>query len=89
MGDEILTGPVGFYDCADDVFGNLVKICQQLLGIFRQAVATVTKGGVIVMTTDSGIQADTFYDLPGIQIPNLGISIQFIEICYAEGKIGV
>ena len=38
-------------------------VCQQLLGILRQAVTPITDRGGILVASDSGIQTNTFNDL--------------------------
>ena len=59
VGNEILARAVAFHDGLDEVFRDILVIGQQLLGVFGQAVAAVTKRGVVVMASDAWIEAYT------------------------------
>ena len=54
-----------------------------------QAVAAVTKAGIIIMCANAGVEADALDDMPGIKPLHLGVGVQFIEEGNAEGQIGV
>ena len=89
FGNEVLAGAVGFDDGFNQVFGNILVVCKQLLGVLGEAVAAVAEGGVIVMGADARIQAHALDDFLGIQMLQLGIGVQLVEIADPQGKVGV
>jgi hypothetical protein len=74
---------------ADDVIRDRFVVRQQLLGIFRQAVAAIAKGGVVIVITDTRIEAHAFDDLFTVQTLALSIAVQFIKVSDAQRQIGV
>ena len=62
----------------------IVVIGKQLLGVFGQAVAAVTKRRVIVMAADARVQADTVDDIAGVQSAHLGVGVQLVKIGHAQ-----
>ncbi|EJX04076.1 membrane protein [gut metagenome] len=89
VGNEILTSLVGFHDGRHHVLRHILVVGQQLLGIFRQAITTVAKTRVIIVRTDTRIQAYPLNDGLRIQSFNFGIGIQLIEIADTECQIGI
>lgn len=87
--NEIFAGAVGLHDGLDEIFRHILVVGEELLGIFRQAVAAVTKAGIIIMCANAGVEADALDDMPGIKPLHLGAGVQFIEEGNAEGQIGV
>ena len=85
----ILPGAVAFHNSLDQVLRYVLIVGQQLLGIFGQAVAAVAEGGVVIVIAHPGIQGDAFDDGGSIQAFYFRIGIQFVEIGYAQGQIGV
>ena len=71
VGDEVLSGAVCLDDRFDEVFGHILIVSEQLLGIFWQAVTAVAKGRVVVVIADARIKADTLNDLSGVQALDL------------------
>ena len=59
-----------------------------MLGVFRQAIATVAEGGVVVVIADTRIKADTLDDLCGVQPFDLRIGVKLVEIGDAQRKVG-
>lgn len=47
VGNVILAGTVGFHDGFNEVLRNICIVGKELLGIFRQAIAAVTKDGLL------------------------------------------
>lgn len=86
---KVLPGAVGLHDGLYDVVGHIAVVRQQLLGVLWEAVAAVAKGGVVIMRANPGIQAHAGDDVPGVQAPNLGIGVQFIEETHPQRQIGV
>ncbi len=82
-------GGIGIDNGADQVVGHLVVVGQQLLGVFGQAIATVTEGGVVVVAADTGIKANPFDNLATVQTMRLGIGIQLVKIGDPHRQIGV
>ena len=89
VGNEILARTVAFYDSLDEVLGYVLIVGQQLLGVFGQAVATVTERGVVVMASDARVEAYTVDDGFRVQTLHLGVRVQLIEIRDPQGQIGV
>ena len=69
--------------------GNVIIVCKKLLGIFWQTVAAVSERRIVVMSSDAWIQAYSLNDILRVKSFHFCVSIQFIEIRYSEGKIGV
>jgi len=55
----------------------------------KKELLAVAKARIIVMCPNSGIQTDTFDNLPRVQAMNLCIGVQFNKIRHALGRIGV
>ncbi|EJW94554.1 hypothetical protein EVA_17338 [gut metagenome] len=56
---EILTSLVRFYDSRHHILRYILIVSQQLLGIFRQTITTVTKTRVVIMSANTRIQTYT------------------------------
>ena len=59
---EILSGAVGVHYCLNQVLRDIVVIGKELLGVFREAVAAVAEGRVVVVGAYAGVEADSVYD---------------------------
>mgnify|MGYP000832514801 CR=1 FL=1 len=57
--NKILAGAVAFHDCTDQIFRYIGIICEQLFSVLGQAVPAVAEAGIVVMSTDTRIKADT------------------------------
>ena len=88
-GNKVFAGGIGIDNGADQVVGHLVIVGKQLLGIFGQAITTITKRGIVVVATDTGIKANPFNNLATIKTVRLGIGIQLVEIGHPHRQIGV
>ena len=86
---KVLPGTVRFYDCANQILWNILVVCQQLLGVFWQAIASISKRRIIIMIPDSSIHANTVNDLSGIQTMYLRIAIKLIKETDSQRKIGI
>ena len=64
-------------------------IGQQLFGILWQAVTTLAKGWVVVVTANARIESDTLDDLACVQAVSGGVGVQLIEVGHSHGKVGV
>ncbi len=87
LAKEILSGPVALHDCLNEVFRHILIIGQKLFSVFRQAIAAIAEGRVVVVGTDTRVQADSFDDLLRVQTFHLRIGVQLVEIADPEGKI--
>ena len=65
--DEVFTRAVGIHNGRNQVVRHRLIVSQQLLGIFWQAVTTVTEGRVVVMVTDTRVKTHALDDLTGVQ----------------------
>lgn len=73
----------------DYILWYIVKVCRKLFGIFWQAVSAVSEAWVIVMSSDTWIQADAFNDLLCVQAFCLCVGIKLIEIRYTKCKVSI
>ena len=89
VGDKVLSRAVCLDDRFDEVFGHVLIVGEQLLGIFWQAVTAVAKGRVVVVIADARIKADTLNDLSGVQALDLCIGVQLVEVADAQRQISV
>ena len=64
-------------------------VSQQLLGVFRQAIAAITEGRIVIMVADTRVEADAFNDLTGIQPKALCVAVQLVKIGNTHRQIGV
>ena len=89
VGNEFLPGTVALHDRLDQILGNIAVIGQQLLGVLGQTVAAVAEGWVVVVITDTWIEADPLNDGSSVQSLDLRIGIQLIEVGNAQGQVGI
>ena len=66
---------IGLYDGRNKCLRDIVIIGAELLGVFWQAVAAVAKGWIVIVGTDAWVKADTFDDVFGIEVLELGIGV--------------
>lgn len=72
-----------------EVLGNLMVFCQQLLGVFRLAVATVAKASVVVVVTDSWVQTYALDDLVSVQAMASCVGIQLAKVGHTWGCLAL
>ena len=89
VGNKVLAGLVALDNGGNHVLRHIGVVRQQLLGVFRQAVSTVAKGRIVIMSTNTRIQANTVDDLLSVQPLHLSIGIQFVEVADTQCQIGV
>ena len=89
VGNEVLTGAVALHNGGHHVLGNIGIVGQQLFGILGQAVAAIAEAGVVIVGTDTGVEADTRDDSLGVETLDLGIGIEFVEVADTESEVGV
>ena len=89
IGDEVFPRAVRFDDRLNQVFWNILVVCQELLCVLRETVATVAKGWVVVVSADSRVKPHAFDDGLRIKTFDFGISIKFIEVADTQGEVGV
>jgi len=73
----------------DQILGYVLIVREKLLGVFREAVAAVAEGRVVIVVADARIEADAFDDGGGVEAFYFGVGVEFIEIRYAESQIGI
>ena len=89
VGDEVLSGAVALDNRPDELFGNIVVVCEKLLGVLDQAVSAVAKGRVVIMGPNAWIKAYSVDNLLSVQALYLGIGIQRVEDREMQRQIGV
>ena len=89
VGDVVLAGAVGLDDGGHHVLGHVLVVGEQLLRVFREAVAAIAEGGVVVVGADAGIEAHALDDGAAVKALDLGVGVEFVEVADAEGEVGV
>ena len=89
IGNKVLACAVGFDNRLDEVFRHVLIVCQELFGVFRQAVASVAEGRIVVLRTNTRIETHAVDDVLRVQAFHLGVCIEFVEIAHTECQIGI
>lgn len=89
VGNEVLPRAITFHDCLNQVFGHIGVVCQQLLGVFGQAIAAIAEARVVVVRADSWIEAYAVNDGFRVQALHFGIGVKLVEVADAQGEVGV
>ena len=87
--DEVLAGAVRLHDGLDQLLRHVVEVCEELLGVLREAVAAVAEGGVVVVGADAGVQAHALDDRARVEALHFGVGVQLVEVRYPQGQVGV
>ena len=87
--NEILASTVGLYNSFNQIFRNVSIVGKKLLGILRQAVATITKRRIVILVANTRVKADALDDLLSIQALHLSVGIQLIEVGDTQSKISI
>ena len=87
--NEILAGAVALHNRRHHILRHVLIVGQQLFRVFRQAIAAITKRGVIVVRADTRVQAYALNNGLCIQSLHLRIGIQLIEVADAQRQIGI
>lgn len=89
VGDEILARGVRIDNRAHQALRHIRVVGQQLLGVFRQAVAAIAEGRIVVMIANARVEADALDDLPGIQSMRGGVGVEFVEVSDTHRQVGI
>ena len=89
VGDVVLARAVGLDDSGHHVLGHVLVVGEQLLRVFREAVAAIAEGGVVVVGADAGVEADALDDGAAVEALDLGVGVELVEVADAEGEVGV
>lgn len=73
----------------DDVLRHVAVVGEELLGVFRQAVAAVAERRIVVVVADARVEAHAFDDLAGIHAVGAGIGVELVEEGHPHGEVGV
>ena len=84
VGDIVLARAVGLHDGGHHVLGHVLVVGEQLLRIFREAVATIAEGGVVVVGAHAGVQAHALDDARGVQAPGARVGVELVEVGDAQ-----
>lgn len=82
--DKVFPGAVGVYDGLDHILRDLSVIRKQLLRIFRQTIAAVAEGRVVVVVANSRIQTHAFDNGPGIQALGLRVRVKLVKVGHPD-----
>ena len=89
VGNEILARAVALHDGLDEVLRHIIEVREQLLRVFREAVATIAEGGVVIVRTDARVEAHAVDDGPSVESLHLSVGVELVEVADAQGEIGV
>ena len=89
VGDEVFPRAVRFDDRLNQVFWNILVVCQELLGVLRETVAAVAEGWVVVVSADSRVKPNAFDDGLRVKTFDFSVCVQFIEVANTQGEVGV
>lgn len=89
VGDVVLAGAVTLDYRLDQVLRDVGVVGQELLGVLRKAVATVTEGRVVVVGAYAWVEADTFDDGLRVKAFDFSISVKLVEVADPQGEVGV
>jgi hypothetical protein len=85
----ILPCPIALNYSLYQILRDILEVGKKLLCVLRKAITTITKRWVVIVRTDSRIQAYTIDDVLGFQSLQFCISVQLIEVGHTEGKISI
>jgi hypothetical protein len=86
---KVFAGGVAVHNGTHDVLRHRIVVGQQLFGVLGQAVAAITKAGVVVVVANARVQAHAVDDLPCVEPVAGGIGVQLVEIGHTHGQVGV
>ena len=89
FGQKILAGAVRIHDGLDQILRHLIVISQQLFRVLGQAIASISKGRIVVMRANTWIETDTFDDLACVHVSCQSIAVQLVKECNPHGQIGI
>ena len=80
VGYVVLAGAVALDNGLDEVFGHVLVVGKQLLGVLGQAVAAVAKRGIVVVRADAGVETHALDDGARVEALHLGIGVELVEV---------
>ena len=86
---KCLARAVAFHYGLDKDFQERLDSWPTVVGVLGQAVAAVTERGVVVMAPDAWVEAHTVDDGFRVQPLHFGVRVQFVEVGYPQGQVGV
>ena len=89
VGNELLAHCIALYHGFNHSLRDILVVRKKLLSVFREAVAAVAEGRVVVVAADARVHAYALNDLLRIQTFDLSICIELVEIAHADGEVGV
>ena len=89
VGNELLADNIALHHSFDHCLGHILVVGQQLLRIFREAVAAVTEGRVVIVSADTRVHAHAVDDLLRVQALDLRVGIKLVEVADAHSEVGI
>ena len=89
VGNEILARAVALHNGRHHILRHIFIIGQQLLGVLRQTVSTITKRRVVVVRANSRIETDTVDDGLRVETLDFGVGVQLVKVTHPQRQIGV
>lgn len=86
---EIFSCAISIDNGPDQILGNFGVIREKLLSIFGQTVAAVSKTRVVVVTTNTRIEADAVDDLARVHTAGDRIAVELVEEGHAHCEVSV
>ena len=85
VGNVVFPCAVALDNCLDEILRNVSVVGKELLGVFREAVAAVAEGRVVVVGADARVQTHSINDGFGVEALDFGVGVQLVEVAHAEG----
>ena len=89
VGNEVLTGAVALDNGGHHVLGHIGIVGQELLGVLGEAIAAITKRGVVVVGANAGVETNARNNGLGIEAFDLGIGVELVEVADTKCQIRV
>ena len=86
---KVLSGAVTLDYRTDKVLGDIGIIGQKLLRVFRQAVAAIAEGWVVLVRTDSRVESHAVDNRFRVKPFHLGVGVELVKVADAQREVGV
>ena len=80
VGDMLFSDVVSIDNGGNHGFRDALVVGAELLGVFREAVAAVAKGRVIIMVADARVETNAIDNVFSVEFLRHGVGVEFIEV---------
>lgn len=89
IGNEVLAGGVGVYDCLDEVLGDVTVVGEELPSVLRQAVASVAEARVVIEIANPGVERHAPDDVRRGEALGGAVGVELVEVRDPQRQVGV